>query len=288
MNRTQAASHPTAARRSASLATGLALFTGLMAAAGVAQADPSPALDRMSLSVGGFYVKPKIQIGADTRYGRLDSPEEKGSSETLPRAKAEILIGDKHAISADYYRYDNAFNPSVSGNTVIDGDPVTGIASANGKLQLDLAKVAYKWYIGEGNSVFAVGAGAAYYRAKLEGSATATVRGTINGVAQTRTVTGTASDSESTYAPLLELGWRHALNDQVRIFADASGVKKNGGKVNGHIYSGAVGVEWFALKNVGLVVDYGMQRIDLRRDSLRDANLRIKLAGPSAYVKVRF
>lgn len=78
------------------------------------------------------------------------------------------------------------------------------------------------------------------------------------------------------------------LTDQVRFYAEASGVKKNGGNVEGHIYNGAVGVEYFPHKNIGLVLDYGIQKIDLRRNGERTADIDLKLTGPSAYVKVRF
>ena len=264
------------------------LLAALALAAGSAWAEPAAPLDRASIQLGGFYVKPKIQAGADTDYGRVQSREEEGDNVTLPRIKAEVLLGDKHAIAMDYFTYDKKYNPSLAGSTTLNGQPASGTATANAKLRLDLAKVSYKWWIGEGNDVFAVGLGAAYYRAKISGSATARVDGVWDGVRQTREVTGTADDSASTYAPVLELGWRHSFSPEVRMYAEATGVKKNGGKVNGHIYSGAVGVEWFAMKNVGVVLDYGMQRIDLTRDSERDADLRIKLAGPAAYVKVRF
>ena len=41
-------------------------------------------------------------------------------------------------------------------------------------------------------------------------------------------------------------------------------------------------------KNIGFVADYGISKIKLHRDSERDADLNIRLTGPSAYVKVRF
>lgn len=265
-----------------------ALLSTLALAAAAAHAEPPPPLDRLSISAGAFYAKPEIDINADTKYGRIDTPTEKTSARALPRARADIMIGDRHGLSADYLRYDKSYNPRLAGSSVIDGVPVSGTASFDGKLKLDLAQLSYKWWFGEGNDVFGVGLGAAHYKARISGTATAQVQGTIGGVSQTRNLTGSDSTSESATAPVLELGWRHAFSPELRMFADASGVKRNGGKINGHIYRGAVGVEWFALKNVGLVLDYGIHKIDLRRDSDRNADLRIRLAGPSAHVKVRF
>lgn len=256
-------------------------------AAGVAHADPSPALDRMSISAGGFYAEPKIHVGADTKYGRVDTPDEKIDHETLPRVKAEFLIGDSHGISVDYFRYDKSYNPSVTGDTNYQGTPVGGTAAIDGNLQLDLAQVAYKWWLGKGADVFGVGVGAAYLHAKLSGSATGQITGLPGGTIDLSSG-GSESASESGYAPLLELGWKHSFNENVRMFADASGIKKNGGSLEGHVYGGSVGVEWFPVKNVGVVLDYGIQKIKLERNAERGADLNLRLTGPSAFVKVRF
>lgn len=281
-------SAPTTQPRSLSLPLGCAVFLSLFGAAGLASADPSPALDRISVSAGGFYAEPKIKVGADTRYGRLDTGDNTQSHTTIPRVKADILIGDSHGISLDYYRYDKNYDPTLAASTVYEGTPLNGTAAVDAKLKLDLAQVAYKWWLGSGNDVFGIGLGAAYYRAKLGGSATGTVQGNVGGIAQTVNASGSDSVSESAYAPLLELGWRHAFSPDLRLVVDASGVKKNGGRINGHIYGGSVGVEWFPFKNVGFVADYGISKIKLNRDSERSADLNVKLTGPSAYLKVRF
>ncbi len=200
---------------------------GIATAAATARAEPSPALDRVSLSVGAFSADPRINIGADTQFGRIDAPESKQSRTTIPRVKADLLIGDRHGLAFDYYRYDKSYTPSLTGDTIINGQPVTG---------------------------------------------TATARDSI---------------SEHAFAPLLEVGWRHAFTPDLRMYAEASGIKKNGGRINGHIYGGNIGVEWFPFKNIGFVADYGMSKIKRHRDSERDADLNIRLTGPSAYVKVR-
>lgn len=270
------------------MAASTVLLTITSIATGAALAAPAEPLDRVSISAGAFYAEPELQVGANTEYGRIDTGTEKGSSVTLPRAKIDLLIGDKHGVSVDYYRYDKDYRPALQGGTVIDGVPISGAAQFDGKLQLDLAKVAYKWWLGEGNDVFGIGLGAGYYRAKVGGTATADIVGSLNGVNVTRTVTGSDSTSESAYAPLVELGWRHSFSPELRMYVDASGVKRNGGKINGKIYGGAIGAEWFFMPNVALVADYSIQKIKLNRDSDRDANLNIKFTGPSAYIKMRF
>lgn len=262
-----------------------AVFAAL--AAGAVHAEPAPALDRASIAVGGFYAEPKIHVGGDTRYGRVDTPDEEIDDVTLPRVKAEFLIGDSHAISLDYFRYDKSYRPTVTGATTVDGLPLAGSASLDGNVRFDLAQAAYKWWLGSGNDVFGIGVGAAYLHAKISGTVTGQVSGLPGGVADF-TASGTGSASESGFAPLLELGWKHSFSPSLRMFADASGIKKNGGSLEGHIYGGAVGLEWFPAANVGVVLDYGVQKIKLERNAERSANLDLRLTGPSAFVKVRF
>jgi hypothetical protein len=263
-------------------------LTTLALAGACAHAEPSIALDRASIAAGAFNAEPKISAGVQREDGYLSTGEQEGSRVTLPRVKADVLIGDSHGISFDYYRFDKSYDTSVAGSTVRNGQTITGSGAANAKLELDLAQLAYKWWIGSGSDVFGIGLGAGYYRAKIGGEATGTVSTTIGPLTETRTFSGSDSASESAFAPLLELGYRHAFSPNLRFVADVSGVKKNGGRLNGHIYSGTAGVEWFFTKNVGLVADYGIQKIQLGRDGDRRADLNVKLTGPSAYIKVRF
>ena len=278
----------TAPRRTLSIAAKGCAMTALALAGACAHADPSIALDRVSVAAGAFNAEPKISAGVQRNDGYLSTGEQEGSHVTLPRVKADVLIGDSHGISLDYYRFDKSYDTAVAGSTVRNGQTITGSGTANAKVELDLAQLAYKWWIGSGNDVFGIGLGAGYYRAKIGGDATGTVSTTTGPVTTTRTFSGSDSASESAFAPLLELGYRHAFSPDLRFVADISGVKKNGGRLNGHIYSGTAGIEWFFAKNVGLVADYGIQKIQLGRDGDRRADLNVKLTGPSAYIKVRF
>lgn len=257
----------------------------LTLASGSAAAQASPALDRFSVSAGGFYVEPKVRAEGDTDYGRVRTPEGEDGHTTLPRVKAELLIGDSHGLSFDYFRYHKSYSPEFAGSTVVDGQNVSATARADAKLELDLAKLAYKFWMGKGNDVFGVGLGAAYYRAAIKGSGTVTASAT--GV-PSQTVDFRGDESESAFAPLVELAWRHSFSPEWRMYAEASGIKKNGGSVNGHIYGGSIGAEWFPAKNVGLALDYGIQKISLNHDSDHDASVDVRLKGPSAYLKVRF
>ena len=126
-----------------------------------------------------------------------------------------------------------------------------------------------------------MGLGAAYY--KIRGGVTGSA--TLNGVTASA---HTGADADA-WAPNLQLGWRHAFNDQWRMYINASGVRKNGGNLNGHIYDAALGVEWFPWKNVGFGAEYAYTKIQLNQEKRAyDLDLDMKLNGPSAYVRFRF
>jgi hypothetical protein len=66
-------------------------------------------------------------------------------------------------------------------------------------------------------------------------------------------------------------------------------VKKNGGRLNGHIYNAALGLAWYPWKNLGFGAEYGYSRIMLNQHKSRyNARLDMKLSGPSVFVKLRF
>ncbi|MFZ6653861.1 hypothetical protein [Undibacterium sp. TJN19] len=262
-----------------SVLPGLVVSLAAGLSSSLAWADQSSALDRISLSGGVFYADPSINFNADTRFGRIQTPTYDQDHVQIPRVRADMLLGDSQGLSFDYFRYDKSYLSSVSGQATINDKLVTGAASLSSDLRLEVGQFAYRWWFGGDNDVVGVGLGAAFYRARLDGI----VSGTVDG----NTASASDSVSKSTVAPLLELGWRHAFSKNFRFFAEASGIKKNGGSVSGNIYGGNAGVEWFPFQNVGLVADYGVTKIDLMREH-DNANMNIRLAGPSAYVKVRF
>ncbi len=85
------------------------------------------------------------------------------------------------------------------------------------------------------------------------------------------------------------MGWRHAFTDQWRMYADGSGVKKNGGRLYGHIYNVDLGLAWFPWRNVGFGAECHYTRIKLNQHRTNyDDSLDRRLNGPSLFVKLRF
>jgi hypothetical protein len=245
-----------------------------------ASAELSPALDRISISAGVFRADPKFNTSLNTAFGNLQSGDIGLGAETMPRYKADIMIFDSQGLSFDIYQYKRGYTGAVANNTNVNGTALTTVGNASFDIKLDFAKLEYKWWFGSGNTVIGLGAGAAYYKVSLNANATASINNATAGISD--------GYSDDAVAPLLGIGVRHAVSPDLRLFADASGVKKSGGRLNGEIYNAAVGIEWFPIKNVGLVLDYSINQIDLNRDDSSDAKLKLRLQGPSAFVKVRF
>jgi hypothetical protein len=260
-----------------------ALFVVSMSAMATAHADPSPALDRVGIWLGGYYPDTRATLSASS--DRYDIGENKlrigDGHDTVPRVRLDFLIGDSQGLAFDYFSFNRDRRESLDRAFDFGGNQFDLGADVKGRFELDFGSAAYRWWLGSGNSVFGVGLGAAYYRLKVAVSG--------NVIANGESASASARYDEDAVAPLLTLGWRYAISDTFRIYADASGIKKNGGNLEGHAYNGAVGLEWFPIENIGIAAEYAATRIKLDHSGdIYDANLDVKLDGPAAYLRMRF
>lgn len=250
----------------------------------------SPALDRISLSVGAFYAEPKVSATVGNSFASFNTGDVTADRKALPRIAGEILLGDNHGISFEAFRYSqNYANAGTAGYT---SGPfgVTGTAGLNLNFDLDVARLGYRYWFGSGNTVFGIGAGIGYYKVKLETNAFAAASANLPGLGFYGT-NGNYSrqDSDDAVAPMLEVGVRHAISPDLRLFFDASGIRKGGSSgVHGSIYNAQLGAEWFPWRNVGVSLAYAVTDVDLKRDDPGLQGLRIKFQGPVAAVKARF
>lgn len=250
-------------------------------------ADQSPALDRVSLSLGGYYTHMDTVLGASDKsgenYGSVDLENDLGFKDhkTTPRVRLDLLIGDSQGFSFDYYNARRSRSQSMTRDFSYGGTDYIGSASVRGKLNFNIGSAAYRWWFGSGNDVFGLGLGAAYYG----------VHAGISGEARLNdeVVQASSNSSENAWAPMLQLGWRHAFDNNMRMYVDLSGVKRNSSRLGGHIYNAAVGFEWFPWQHVGLGAEYGYTKIALHqhRDDFNDS-LDMKLSGPSLFARFRF
>lgn len=279
-------------RRFGKATAGLAIATiAVFGAAAHAQdsnkKSQSPALDNISLWLGGYYTSNDTNIGAKTPIlnssgnVNLENDLDFKKHKTVPRARLDFLIGEHQGFTFDYYEVNRSQSKTLNESIDFLGQPIDATALVKGDLKFTFGSAAYKWWFGTGDDVFGVGLGAAYYKvhASIYGDVT------VNG----NSVSEGSSTNTSAWAPNLQIGWRHAFNDQWRMYFNASGVKKNGGTLNGHIFDAALGVEWFPWQNVGFGAEYAYTKIKLNQDKRQyDLDLDMKLNGPAAYVRFRF
>jgi hypothetical protein len=263
------------------------LLGSALLASPLAFAQQSPALDRVSIGVGGYYANSDTTIGASIADGMLagdvNLEDDLGFDrrDVSPRLRADFLVGDHQGLSFDYYRYNRDSSKSLSRSVSWRGNTYNASAWVKGKLRFDFGSAAWRWWFGRGNDAFGLGLGAGYYKVRASVAGEATLND--------ESAYAESSTGASAWAPLLQVGWRHAFNDRWRMYFDASGVRKNGGKLHGHVYNASLGVEWFPWENLGLGLEYGINRIRLAQEHRRyNDSLDLRLDGPSLFLRLRF
>lgn len=257
-------------------------FALAIACCGVAHAAPSPALDRISVWLGGSNFDTSATLESTTTsagsIGKLDLGK---GNQSVARARLDLLVFDSQGFSFDYYGLSRTKRRSFDGTFEYDDVPFDLTADLRSDFDIDLGSASYHWWFGSGSDVFGFGLGAAYYRAKLG------LQGVVSGAGEQ--VSAEAKWSDDAVAPVVTIAYKHAFSDALRFYADANGLKKNGGKLSGHLYNVRAGLEWFPWTNVGIGAEYGKSKVSLQRDrSASSSALDIDFHGPSLFARLRF
>jgi len=284
--------HPANRPSWSALGAGLVLIP-LALASSIASAQDSPALpDRASLRLGGYFANMDTDISladpSEILSAKINLEDDLGFRQdgTVPRARADFLIGEHQGLALDYYGINRSSHQVLARDISYDGVDYSANADVRAKLDFDFGSVAWRWWFGQGNDAYGVGLGAGWYRVKtaLAGDGAYDL-----GVGGPQPVSVTSTSNDSAWAPMLQLGWRHSFSDQWRMYLDASGVRKNGGRISGHIYNAALGLEWLPWQHIGLGLEYGYSQIKLHWNRRAyDADLDMTLSGPSAFVNLRW
>lgn len=284
--------HPSPRPSWSALCAGLAIAPLALMSPHVAAQD-SPALpDRVSLRLGGYYANVDTDVAvsepSDILSGNINLEDDLGfdKNKTVPRVRADFLFGQHQGLALDYYSLNRSSHQVLARDLSYDGVTYSANADVHAKLDFDFGSVAWRWWFGQGNDAYGVGLGAGWYRVK---TALAGDGSYDPGAGGAQPVAVDTTSNDRAWAPMLQLGWRHSFNSNWRTYLDASGVRKNGGRISGHIYNAALGVEWLPWQNLGLGLEYGYSQIKLHwRRSTYDADLDMTLSGPSAFVKLRW
>lgn len=245
--------------------------------------DESQALDRVSVWLGGYYPDAAFDIHARaTRRPDLDGRlHVDAGKETVGRLRLDFLVEDSQGFTVDYYTLDRTRRKHLSRTFDYDGVPFRIDTDLAARFDFSAGSLAWHWWFGSARDVFGVGLGATRYQVAM------TLDGSASALGQSADARVHWSDSAA--APLLTLGYKHAFSDALRVYANASGVRKNGGTLAGHIVDARTGVEWFPWPHFGFGAEYGTTRIHLSRDATHySADLDVDLRGPSAFARWRF
>jgi opacity protein-like surface antigen len=260
--------------------------TALAAAAAspaLAQEKSLPVVDRVGVWLGGY----KVDAEGDLTLGTADGSQTTGEqrvidgSDVVKRARVDWLLFDQQGFSVDLFQFSQNKTTGVTRPFTFNGQAYSASALLNTDTKVDIGNFSYRWWFGGEDTVAGVGVGAAFYKIKLNYSASASLGGLSQSIAD-----GT---EESAVAPLVTLGLRHRISDQVRLYADLSGSRKNGGDTNGDIVNVGAGIEWFPWRNVGVGAEYNHTRIRVNyREDDAVAKLNLRLNGPALYLRMRF
>jgi hypothetical protein len=249
-----------------------------------ASSQTAPPLERFSFSVGGFRNGPLIGAGLDTDFGLLATGDLRPNPSWTPRLRAELLLLERQGFAFDYFRYHRGFGQPLDSTARTGFGTVRTSGRADLDVHLEVARMSWRWWLGSGSTLIGPGIGAGHYRAKLDARVAAALDTPLG------SATGRIDEtfSEHAWAPLLELSVRHALTPDLRLTANASGMRRGGSGLRGSIFMAAAGVEWFPTRTVGVSLDMSITDFDIdRRRGNVDTDLRVRLRGPTASVKVR-
>ena len=259
------------------------LLLGLAASGAHADGGAPQALDRVSLWLGGYYPDTAFDLGAQsaTQADLAGHLHVNAGRETVGRARLDFLVLGSQGFTLDYYTLDRTRSQHLANDFNYGGVPFQIDSDLAAQVKFSAGSAAWHWWFGNDADVFGIGLGATYYKVGIDLDGHADVNG--------QNLAASAGWSDDAVAPLLTLGFKHAFSESLRVYATASGVRKNGGALAGHIVDARVGVEWFPWHNVGFGAEYGSTRIHLHRDAQHyDARLDIDLDGPALFARLRF
>ena len=270
------------------------ICSGCCLAPAAAEEVDTLALDRAGFSLGSYRndltLGAKVNGTVDDTGTTLDGTEidfdrdfDFGGSHQLLFAEANWRPFTRHQFGVVYHRDERDHERRLQRDIVFNGDtfPVDAEVRANFEYQLLEARYTY-WPWLTRQDAFGLTLGVAAYRLELGLSGRIAV-GNV-GASETRT----ADFDSDVPAPLVGLDYRHAFNEDWRLFADVSAFKASVNEIDGHAANVNLGVEWFPWRHVGLALVYtGYElRGDLERRGF-EGDLKLRSSGYQLQLRLR-
>lgn len=278
---------PGAARSAKVLAARCVLVAMLIfSGSGIARADTPMPLDRVSLWLGGFYPTVSANLsayGADSSGSEVDFRRDLGLDKhrVLSNVRLDFLLFDNQGFSVGGYHYSRFASTSLARDIRFAGNDYQADATVAARLSLQTFDASWHWWFEPTpRDAVGFGVGVAYYD----------LHGVIDGKVDVNGASASARGEAdaNAFAPLLTVGWKHAFSESFRIFADASGVRKAGGRITGHLLNARIGFEYFPWRNLGVALEYDSNDLNIKADKDSwQGRARIRFRGPAAFVRLR-
>jgi hypothetical protein len=272
---------------------------GSCVCAGPARADAGQdtgtwALDRVGLSLGSYRNDLNLNAsvngeiaGTGTDLDGTDIDFERdfdfGGSHQLILADAFWRPFEHHQFSFGYLSDTRKQSRRLQRDIVFNGDIFPVDAEVRARFQYELFDARYTWWpLLTRQDAFGLTLGLVAYRLELGLSGELSVGGVGTTETQSASVDGDVP------APLVGLDYRHAFNEDWRMFADVSAFKASINAIDGRVTNLNAGLEYYPWRHVGFALLYtGYELVgDVERHGF-EGRLKLRSSGYQLQLRLR-
>ena len=227
-------------------------------------------LDTFSARLGGYITQFDTKLRADgetTRGSEVDFDKDLnlGQGNAIANVSLTWRPWENHEFGLGYYQDDNSADRRIQRDIIFNGTTYPTQSTLHAESGIDTYEAYYTWWMANNDS-WALGprVGLVWYAMDLSLELTIDANG--------NTVTNGVRNKVSADLPVPTLGgswrWVPAGYSDWRISADAGWFRANAGGIDGDVWFGRLGVEWFPWEQWGFSLDYTATKINV--DSNKD------------------
>ena len=263
----------------------------LVCGSGAACADQHAMLDDWSVSLGLFSNNNKATIqGNGYTSGGTDINVDRdlgvGGTSSLPFFAASWRPWERHEFFLAYYSDSKSNTRTLQRDITFQGETFTLGGSLETKFSYDAYGIGYTYWAWIGDEgAFGLTGGLEDYSLELKLTGSASIAGGGGGVGGS----ATAKASTDIPDPFIGINYRYQMTDWARLVLIAGAFKAKIDNIDATLYNGTAGVEFYPWQNIGIVTQYGFNRINAdltKNDFSGKADLHFQ--GLQALLKIRF